>query len=90
MAFRHHKLKRPYFLISKHVHPQTMAVVETRASAIGVALKLFDGKRFICFEFWPSSASLVTDITDSTISYRVCANFHCHEIHWLTERLIDH
>lgn len=50
MAFRHHKLKRPYFLISKHVHPQTMSVVETRASAIGVTLKLFDGKSVVWFK----------------------------------------
>ncbi|KAI2800426.1 hypothetical protein BLOT_012930 [Blomia tropicalis] len=45
MAFRYHKEKRSKFLISNNAHPQTMAIVRTRAEALGIELDIFDGAK---------------------------------------------
>ncbi|XP_015783545.1 glycine dehydrogenase (decarboxylating), mitochondrial [Tetranychus urticae] len=41
MCLRHHRNKRNKFLISDKVHPQTIAVVKTRASALGTEIQFF-------------------------------------------------
>lgn len=43
MTLRIHKNKRSRFLISRHVHPQTLAVVQTRAEVLGIEIELIDG-----------------------------------------------
>ncbi|CAG2120077.1 unnamed protein product, partial [Medioppia subpectinata] len=45
MCFRHHKEKRNKFLISNNAHPQTMAIVKTRADALGIKMEAFDGTK---------------------------------------------
>jgi glycine dehydrogenase len=50
MTFRMHKGKRSRFLLSRHIHPQTLSVVQTRAEALDIQIDLIDGKfhRFKC------------------------------------------
>ena len=45
MVYRHHREKRSKFLISNNAHPQTMAIVRTRAEALGITLDVFDGAK---------------------------------------------
>lgn len=40
---RHHKEKRRKYLCSANVHPQTWAIVKTRADALGIQVDVFDG-----------------------------------------------
>ncbi|RWS13218.1 hypothetical protein B4U79_00919 [Dinothrombium tinctorium] len=42
MSLRHNKNKRKKFLCSNAVHPQTIAIVKTRAAALGVEVDTFD------------------------------------------------
>lgn len=42
VCLRHDKLKRNKLLLSSRCHPQTLAVVETRAKALGIDLDYFD------------------------------------------------
>lgn len=42
VCLRHDKLKRNKLLLSSRCHPQTLAVVETRAKALGIELDYFD------------------------------------------------
>ncbi|CAG2164817.1 unnamed protein product [Oppiella nova] len=45
MCFRHHKEKRNKFLVSNNAHPQTMAIVKTRAHALDIQVDAFDGTK---------------------------------------------
>lgn len=45
LYFRHHREKRQKFLISNNAHPQTMAIVKTRAEALGIHLDVFNGAK---------------------------------------------
>lgn len=42
---RHHKEKRSVFLCSNNAHPQTLAIIRTRAEALGIQLSIFDGSK---------------------------------------------
>ena len=39
LAYRHNKRRK--FFVDKKVHPQTLAVVETRASSLGIQVRIF-------------------------------------------------
>lgn len=44
VSSRFHRGQRTKFMLSKLVHPQTLAVVKTRADALNAQILEFDGK----------------------------------------------
>ncbi|KAI1278732.1 Glycine dehydrogenase (decarboxylating), mitochondrial [Halotydeus destructor] len=41
MCIRHHRNKRKTFLVSAEVHPQTLEIIRTRASTLGIQVEVF-------------------------------------------------
>ncbi|MFA9479383.1 aminomethyl-transferring glycine dehydrogenase [Phycisphaerales bacterium AB-hyl4] len=59
MCHGQHRGKRPTFYIAKDCHPQTLAVVHTRATSLGVDLQTFDPQADTLPDFANASGVLV-------------------------------
>eukprot|EP01117_Protostelium_nocturnum_P003655 TRINITY_DN1493_c0_g1_i1.p1 TRINITY_DN1493_c0_g1~~TRINITY_DN1493_c0_g1_i1.p1 ORF type:complete len:1070 (-),score=270.73 TRINITY_DN1493_c0_g1_i1:50-2893(-) len=47
VAFGHFKKKKPIFYVSTSVHPQTLAVVKTRAQMVGIQVETFEEAKVV-------------------------------------------
>jgi glycine dehydrogenase len=68
MAFQNGMRKKSTFLVADDVHPQTLAVVQTRAEAIGVKVIVTPWQKFdlanSCVVGWRRSRSLNIALVD--------------------------
>ena len=63
LAHRAHKAKKHKCLVSKHCHPQTLAVLNTRATPLGIELVMFDESNAV--KDWDDVFGVIVQYPDS-------------------------